>query len=209
MKKKRIAQYCCAALVAAGIGLNIQNAIADYGIDGNTFSLVATTGAAPVREGWCSYVNLSPSTSHAVTSDPLGYIGYYNPDISNSNSNGNYSNSNGNYSNSNGNYSNSNGAPRGTKEDRDGTVNDCGGNSGQWRLSFFIFEEDRHEQLVGKERLTYYKYVDSEFTEEEVQEDGTTKKVTYLMRTCTEYEANSNGDYSDCPSPGGLVIEPK
>lgn len=41
MKKKRIAQYCCAALVAAGIGLNIQNAIADYGIGKNSFSLLA------------------------------------------------------------------------------------------------------------------------------------------------------------------------
>ena len=36
MKKKRIAQYCCAALVAAGIGLNIQNTIADYGIGENS-----------------------------------------------------------------------------------------------------------------------------------------------------------------------------
>ena len=42
MRKKRIVQYCCAALVAAGVGLNIQNAIADYGMSGNTLSLVAT-----------------------------------------------------------------------------------------------------------------------------------------------------------------------
>ena len=41
MKKKRIVQYCCAALVAAGVGLNIQNAIADYGIAENSLSLVA------------------------------------------------------------------------------------------------------------------------------------------------------------------------
>ena len=40
-----MAQYCCAALVAAGIGLNIQNAIADYGIGENSNSLVATGGS--------------------------------------------------------------------------------------------------------------------------------------------------------------------
>lgn len=45
MNKKRIAQYCCAALVAAGVGLNIQNAIADYGIGENTLSLVAVGGS--------------------------------------------------------------------------------------------------------------------------------------------------------------------
>ena len=45
MNKKRIAQYCCAALVAAGIGLNIQNAIADYGIGENSFALVAVGGS--------------------------------------------------------------------------------------------------------------------------------------------------------------------
>ena len=44
MNKKRIAQYCCAALVAAGVGLNIQNAIADYGIAENSLSLVAVGG---------------------------------------------------------------------------------------------------------------------------------------------------------------------
>lgn len=44
MNKKRIAQYCCAALVAAGVGLNIQNAIADYGIGENSLSLVAVGG---------------------------------------------------------------------------------------------------------------------------------------------------------------------
>lgn len=49
MKIKRIAQYCCAALVALGIGLNIQNAFADYGINENSYSLVASeeTGTEP------------------------------------------------------------------------------------------------------------------------------------------------------------------
>ena len=45
MNKKRIAQYCCAALVAAGIGLNIQNALADYGIGKNSLSLIAIGGS--------------------------------------------------------------------------------------------------------------------------------------------------------------------
>jgi hypothetical protein len=55
MRKKRIAQYCCAALVAAGIGLNIQNAVTDYGMNGNTLSLAATGETL----GWCSYAALS------------------------------------------------------------------------------------------------------------------------------------------------------
>jgi hypothetical protein len=45
MNRKRIALYCCAALVASGIGLNIQNAIADYGIGQNSLSLVAGPGS--------------------------------------------------------------------------------------------------------------------------------------------------------------------
>ncbi len=45
MNKKRIVQFCCAALVASGIGLNIQNAIADYGIAENSLSLVAGPGS--------------------------------------------------------------------------------------------------------------------------------------------------------------------
>ena len=32
MKKNKIAQYCCIALVAVGFGLNIQNAIENYGL---------------------------------------------------------------------------------------------------------------------------------------------------------------------------------
>ena len=45
MKKKRIAQYCCAVLVLAGMGLNIQNALTGYGLGENTLSLVATGGS--------------------------------------------------------------------------------------------------------------------------------------------------------------------
>lgn len=45
MKSKKIALFSCAALVAAGIGLNIQNALADYGIGENSLSLVAGTGS--------------------------------------------------------------------------------------------------------------------------------------------------------------------
>lgn len=45
MNKRRIAQYCCAALVAAGIGLNIQNALVDYGIGENSLSLIADPGS--------------------------------------------------------------------------------------------------------------------------------------------------------------------
>ena len=41
MNRKRIALCCCAALVASGIGLNIQNAISNYGIGENSLSLVA------------------------------------------------------------------------------------------------------------------------------------------------------------------------
>ena len=61
MKKKRIAQYCCAALVAVGIGLNIQNAVADYGMNKNTLSLLADciTYETGAPSWWCSYAYLS------------------------------------------------------------------------------------------------------------------------------------------------------
>ena len=45
MNRKRIAQYCCAALVAAGIGLNIQNATVNYGINANRLALMAVGGS--------------------------------------------------------------------------------------------------------------------------------------------------------------------
>ncbi|MBQ7685803.1 MAG: hypothetical protein IJT28_01060 [Bacteroidaceae bacterium] len=45
MKQKRIAQYCCAALVLVGMGLNIQNALTGYGLGENSLSLVATGGS--------------------------------------------------------------------------------------------------------------------------------------------------------------------
>lgn len=70
MNKKRIAQYCCAALVAAGIGLNIQNAIADYGIAENSFSLVAVGGSNSGSN--------SNSNSNTGPDDDLVHNGYKN-----------------------------------------------------------------------------------------------------------------------------------
>ena len=66
MNRKRIAQYCCAALVAAGIGLNIQNAIADYGIGENSLSLVATGGSGSGSSG---------SSSGSSSGGPDGPLG--------------------------------------------------------------------------------------------------------------------------------------
>ena len=66
MNKKRIAQYCCAALVAAGIGLNIQNAIADYGIGENSLSLVADPGSnsgSNSNSNWNSNTDTWPDMS--------------------------------------------------------------------------------------------------------------------------------------------------
>lgn len=76
MNKNRIAQYCCAALVAAGIGLNIQNAIADYGIGENSLSLVADPGS---NSGSNSNSNWNSNTDTW-------------PDMSDSDSNGNSQN---------------------------------------------------------------------------------------------------------------------
>lgn len=72
MKKKRIVQYCCAALVALGVGLNIQNAIADYGMNKNTLSLVAEciTYATGGTLGWCSYVNVTNYYSNSTQYNP-------------------------------------------------------------------------------------------------------------------------------------------
>ena len=90
---------------------------------------------------------------------------------------------------------------------KEGTVHDCGGNSGQWRLTFL--SSGGTEQLIGTEKLTYYKYVITEYTVDEAQPDGSTISVTYLSKSCAEFEENGAHSYSDCPSPGGLVIEPK
>ena len=45
MKKKKVVQYCSVFLVALGIVLNIQNAIADYGMNRSFFSLIAETSS--------------------------------------------------------------------------------------------------------------------------------------------------------------------
>ncbi len=68
MKTKRIAQLCCAALVAAGIGLNIQNALTDYGMNGDLLSLVATGGS----NSNCS----SPSSMTVTYIPPLASVVY-------------------------------------------------------------------------------------------------------------------------------------
>lgn len=68
MKKKLVAQCCCVALVAAGIGLNVQNAIADYGMNGDVISLVASgeTGSLPCTTvaynlvATCTHSNAQP-----------------------------------------------------------------------------------------------------------------------------------------------------
>ena len=67
MKTKRIAQLCCAVLVAAGIGLNIQNALTNYGMNSNMLSLVATGGSGSNSGGYCQApglvgLDLIPST---------------------------------------------------------------------------------------------------------------------------------------------------
>ena len=67
MNKNKIAQYCCAALVAAGIGLNIQNAIADYGIGKNSFALVAVGDS---NSGSNSNSNWNSNTDSNYTSGP-------------------------------------------------------------------------------------------------------------------------------------------
>lgn len=45
MKRKKVVQYCSVFLVALGIVLNIQNAIADYGMNRSFFSLIAETSS--------------------------------------------------------------------------------------------------------------------------------------------------------------------
>lgn len=53
-----MAQYCCAALVAAGIGLNIQNATVNYGISENRLALMAVGGSNSVTGTiWDSFTN--------------------------------------------------------------------------------------------------------------------------------------------------------
>ena len=84
MNRKRIAQYCCAALVAAGIGLNIQNAIADYGIGENSLSLVAGPGSnsgsnSNSNSNWDSNWDTSPEPDK-TRYDCQDVIGLIDPD---------------------------------------------------------------------------------------------------------------------------------
>ena len=53
MKTNRFFKYCCIALVAVGFGLNIQNAIENYGIGENSLSLVATNGTGMFDSSSC------------------------------------------------------------------------------------------------------------------------------------------------------------
>ena len=76
MNKKRIAQFCCAALVAAGIGLNIQNAIADYGIGENSLSLVATGGSGSGSSSCSDYFpsgGLGDNETYVITTNEECY----------------------------------------------------------------------------------------------------------------------------------------
>ena len=77
MNKKRIAQYCCAALVATGIGLNVQNAIADYGIDENSLSLVADPSSNSGSNSNSNSNDISGSHSGYETYDLTG--GFFSP----------------------------------------------------------------------------------------------------------------------------------
>jgi len=76
MNKKRIVQLCCAALVVSGIGLNIQNAIADYGIGQNSLSLVAGPGSnsgsnsnSNSNSNWNSNTDTLPDNSDSDSND--------------------------------------------------------------------------------------------------------------------------------------------
>ena len=53
MKSKRFAQYVCAAILATGFGLNIQNALTGYGISEGTTSITADGGSDTCSNG-CS-----------------------------------------------------------------------------------------------------------------------------------------------------------
>ncbi len=65
MQKNKITLFSCAALVAAGVGLNIQNAIADYGIGENSLSLIAVPSSG-------SGSNLVDSNASALASNTNG-----------------------------------------------------------------------------------------------------------------------------------------
>lgn len=72
MNKKRIALFCSAALVAAGIGLNIQNALADYGIGENSFSLIADPSSCS-GSNTNTFPNMSDSDSNGNGTNVIKY----------------------------------------------------------------------------------------------------------------------------------------
>lgn len=72
MRTKIIAQYICVAFVAIGVGLNIKNAINDYGIGNNVHSLVAgeeyvSYGSESCFDGTLSFGTCTVSNAVSIT----------------------------------------------------------------------------------------------------------------------------------------------
>ena len=171
MKKKRIAQLCCAALVAAGVGLNIQNALSDYGMNKNSLSLVAVGGQEYHGEcpyytgetlGWCSFVN--QTCIYTSTNDPEPEIVL--PSHSSSTNSNSYSNT--------------------TLVTRYGRIEECSIRAGYWKLFFEAFP-DGHEEYITGIKQTYFRWSYTKRSGYKPNPDGTTTFKYYWLKTCKEY----------------------
>ena len=178
MKKKKIAQLCCAALVAAGVGLNIQNALTDYGMCRNSLSLVASpfqelTDQFPVLTdqtmGWCSFVNethFNPTSNNPepVILPPSQYSSGTNTN-SNTNSNSNITT---------------------TIISKIGRVEGCGSSAGIWKLYFESYPSGREDYITGvKQTFLIWRY--KKFSDYIPNPDGTQTLKYYWEKTCSEY----------------------
>ena len=188
MKKKRIAQLCCAALVVAGVGLNIQNALTDYGMNKNSLSLVAigfpelqgeipeTTGGTL---GWCSFVN--QTCIYTSTNDPEPEITL--PSHTSSTNSNSYSNT--------------------TLVSKIGKVEQCGTKAGYWKLFFEAFP-DGHEEYITGIKQTFLFWSSTLHSGYKPNPDGTSTFKYYRLKICKEY---LGAEDSNCPSRDASEIE--
>lgn len=186
MKKKRIAQLCCAALVVAGVGLNIQNALTDYGMNKNSLSLVAGgeyRGDFPyytgITSGWCSFVNETCVSTSESNPEPEITLPSHTPSSNNTNSN----------------------YPNTTLVTKIGRIEECGPKAGFWKMFFEAFP-DGHEEYITGIKKTYMRWHCEMGQGYKPNPDGTSTLKYYVAKYCKEYYG---ADDSNCPYNGAYA----
>ena len=77
LKNRKKAIVLCAAFVAAGVGMNVQNAIAGYGMDQDVVSLVAS-GSSNSGSNGSSNVNSNVTNSNSSNGEEPEFWDFFN-----------------------------------------------------------------------------------------------------------------------------------